>query len=140
MKKATSAGGVIVKIIDGKHHVLLIRDLDYADWFLPKGHVEGQETLEEAALREVEEEVGLRYVKILKLLGTALRYVEKADEDKTIHYFLFKTTVIDEEPRAEDPEKFELKWFPLNCLPKFYFKEQEDAIKKNIELIRKTIK
>ena len=59
MKKVTSTGGVIVRKVDSQPEVLLIRDLDYEDWFLPKGHVETGESLETTALREIEEETGL---------------------------------------------------------------------------------
>ena len=53
-----SAGGVVVRRIDGEVHVLLIRD-PYKNWGLPKGHLEGEETPADAALREVTEETGL---------------------------------------------------------------------------------
>ncbi len=53
-----SAGGVVVRRIDGDVHVLLIRD-PYKNWGLPKGHLEGDETPAGAALREVTEETGL---------------------------------------------------------------------------------
>lgn len=53
-----SAGGVVVRVIDGAHHALVIRD-PYQKWGLPKGHAEEGESTEEAALREVHEETGL---------------------------------------------------------------------------------
>jgi len=53
-----SSGGVVVRRIEGRIHVLLIRD-PYKNWGLPKGHLEGEETAAEAALREVREETGL---------------------------------------------------------------------------------
>ena len=53
-----SAGGVVVRFLEGRAHVLLIRD-PYGRWGLPKGHLEAGEGSEEAALREVEEETGL---------------------------------------------------------------------------------
>lgn len=53
-----SAGGVVVRILDRVPHVLLIRD-PYRRWGLPKGHLEGDERPEDAALREVREETGL---------------------------------------------------------------------------------
>lgn len=54
-----SAGGVVLRRIDGELHVLLIRD-PYRNWGLPKGHVEPGEDDMGAALREVEEETGLK--------------------------------------------------------------------------------
>lgn len=59
-KKAVekSAGGVVVRFAEPEWNVLVIRD-PYGNWGLPKGHIEGAETEEEAAVREVEEETGL---------------------------------------------------------------------------------
>jgi ADP-ribose pyrophosphatase YjhB (NUDIX family) len=55
-----SAGGVVFRRFgDEPVRWLLIRD-SYGHWGLPKGHVEGEETTEEAALRETAEETGLR--------------------------------------------------------------------------------
>ena len=53
-----SAGGVVVRSQAGVWHALLIRD-PYGNWSLPKGHIEGGESLREAAAREVAEETGL---------------------------------------------------------------------------------
>lgn len=53
-----TAGGVVVRTIEGTPHALLIRD-PYKKWGLPKGHQEAGETAQETALREVAEETGL---------------------------------------------------------------------------------
>jgi 8-oxo-dGTP pyrophosphatase MutT (NUDIX family) len=53
-----SAGGVVVRLLDGAPHILLIRD-PYRKWGLPKGHLEDEEAEADAALREVREETGL---------------------------------------------------------------------------------
>jgi 8-oxo-dGTP diphosphatase len=51
-----AAGGVVVS--DGQ--VLLVHRPRYDDWTLPKGKLDADETWEAAALREVEEETGVR--------------------------------------------------------------------------------
>ena len=54
--RVEAAGGVVVR--DGK--VLLVHRPRYDDWTLPKGKLDPGESFEDAALREVEEETGLR--------------------------------------------------------------------------------
>ncbi len=66
-----SAGGVVLRRIVGKLHVLLIKD-PYGNWGLPKGHLEGTENPQEAGLREVGEETGLEDLE----LGPKLRTID----------------------------------------------------------------
>lgn len=65
----TSAGGVVLRRINGSFHFLLIRD-PYRNWGLPKGHVELAEGAHDAALREVREETGLADLQLGPDLGT----------------------------------------------------------------------
>jgi 8-oxo-dGTP diphosphatase len=51
-----AAGGVVVR--DGK--IAVVHRPRYDDWSLPKGKLEPGESWEQAAVREVEEECGLR--------------------------------------------------------------------------------
>ena len=68
-KVETSAGGVVVRSIDGTPHVLIIRD-PYKKWGLPKGHAEDGERPQETALREVAEETDLRDLELGQELVT----------------------------------------------------------------------
>ena len=54
-----AAGGVVYHTGPAGHEFLLIRD-PYGRWSLPKGHLEQDESEEQAALREVEEETSVR--------------------------------------------------------------------------------
>src|SRR6058998_3412885 len=56
MDEIRAAGGVVVH--DGR--VAVVHRPKYDDWSLPKGKLDPGETSEAAALREVEEETGIR--------------------------------------------------------------------------------
>jgi 8-oxo-dGTP diphosphatase len=55
-QRVEAAGGVVVR--DGE--VLLVHRPRYDDWTFPKGKLDPDEAFEDAALREVEEETGVR--------------------------------------------------------------------------------
>ena len=60
MAKPTHAGGVVVRRDSGRVRVLLVTARrSPGEWVLPKGHIEEDETAEEAAAREVREETGV---------------------------------------------------------------------------------
>jgi 8-oxo-dGTP pyrophosphatase MutT (NUDIX family) len=68
-KKETSAGGVVYRNTESGPVFLLIRD-SYRNWGFPKGHIEKDETSEDAALREVREETGLEDVEARGMIDT----------------------------------------------------------------------
>lgn len=133
-----SAGGVIVKKEGDSYSILLLRDTRFPEWYFAKGHVEPGETLEQAALREVGEEAGLHQLKIHFHLGSYERFVEKANELKTIHYFLMSPTQ-EEVPTSPDNDHVELKWFPLELLPAMYLPEQKDVVEKHLTKIKNSL-
>jgi 8-oxo-dGTP diphosphatase len=55
-----AAGGLVVRDRDGGPEVAIVHRPRYDDWSLPKGKLDAGEAWEDAALREVEEETGLR--------------------------------------------------------------------------------
>lgn len=85
MKNAVQgAGGVL---FNPQGQVLLIRDR-YGYWCFPKGHVESGENLPQAAVREVEEETGLKGSVVAELPVT--RYTNNKGIAREIHWFLMK--------------------------------------------------
>jgi 8-oxo-dGTP pyrophosphatase MutT (NUDIX family) len=55
------AGGVVARTVDGERKYLLVEARrSRGEWVLPKGHIEPGETPEAAAVREVQEEAGVR--------------------------------------------------------------------------------
>ena len=55
-----AAGGIVHRDGGDGTEVLIVHRPRYEDWSLPKGKLDPGETLEQAALREVEEETGWR--------------------------------------------------------------------------------
>jgi 8-oxo-dGTP diphosphatase len=97
-----AAGGVIVR--DGR--VLLVHRPRYGDWSFPKGKLDAGETWEDAALREVEEETGLR-CKLGGEVGRTLYSV--GDAPKEVRYF---SMTCDGEARPQN-EIDEVCWAPI---------------------------
>jgi 8-oxo-dGTP pyrophosphatase MutT (NUDIX family)/phosphohistidine phosphatase SixA len=69
-----AAGGLVVRHGPNGPEVLLVHRPAYGDWTFPKGKLEPGEAEPDAALREVEEETGLRC-----LLGRELGHTEYVD-------------------------------------------------------------
>ncbi|MER3480461.1 MAG: DNA mismatch repair protein MutT [Meiothermus sp.] len=76
------AGGVL---FNAEGEVLLLRDRQ-GFWVFPKGHVDEGESLEQTALREVEEETGVKG-KILRELSPT-RYTNNKGVAREIHWYL----------------------------------------------------
>lgn len=91
--------------VDGGIEVAVIHRPEYGDWSLPKGRLDDGEDFERAALREVEEETGMR-----AKLGPELSPVSYRDRDgltKMVRYWLMEA--VDGEFRP-GPEVDELRW------------------------------
>jgi 8-oxo-dGTP diphosphatase len=85
MTVVRAAGGVVVRREGGDWEVLLVHRPRYDDWTLPKGKLEPGETEAEGALREVEEETGLRCELGPELAKTS--YTDSRGRPKTVRYW-----------------------------------------------------
>ncbi len=65
----THAGGIVYRGPAGAREYLLVRARAAREWVFPKGHIEPDETAEQAAVREVHEEAGVR-ARIVASLAT----------------------------------------------------------------------
>ena len=80
-----AAGGVVVRDGSQGQEVLVVHRPRYEDWTFPKGKVEEGETDEECAVREVEEETGLRCHLDRELRATS--YVDALGRPKRVRYW-----------------------------------------------------
>lgn len=99
----TSAGGVVFRRGEAELEFLLIRD-PYENWGLPKGHIEGGETPEQAALREVEEETGLCELAMVAQLPTIDWYFRDRGKlvHKFCHFFLLECVAGEATPQLDE--------------------------------------
>ncbi|MFB3738242.1 MAG: NUDIX domain-containing protein [Candidatus Velamenicoccus archaeovorus] len=114
-RREVSAGGVVYRRSGADVGIVLAaRRTRRGDlvWGLPKGAIEEGEAAEEAAVREVREEVGLE-AEIEAPLGD-IRYVyvwEGVRVRKVVHFFLMRETGGD--VSRHDGEMEDVRWFAL---------------------------
>jgi 8-oxo-dGTP pyrophosphatase MutT (NUDIX family) len=116
----TSAGGLVVDHRGVGARGALIGRTDRRGrllWSLPKGHVEPGETEQQAAVREVEEETGIRGDVVAELGVIDFWFVADGRRvHKTVHHFLLVADGPDQQLSDEDAEVTEVAWVPLEQL------------------------
>lgn len=132
MKTTTyiSAGGVVID----QERVLLLDRPARGEVRLPKGHVEADEEIEDAALRETVEESGFGDLSIVAALGSQVVEFDFAEKHvvRTEHYFLMRLNSFFQLQRnAKDEEQFHVLWASLEDAPKLltYAAEQEVTLR-----------
>ncbi len=102
-ERETSAGGIVYRVQNGEPLFLLIRD-SYRNWGFPKGHLEGVEQPQEAALREVQEETGLGELRLdgaIETIDWFFRFRGKLVH-KVCHFYLMHTRHARTSPQREE--------------------------------------
>jgi 8-oxo-dGTP diphosphatase len=105
-----AAGGVV---LDPEGRVALVHRPRYDDWTLPKGKLDRGESFEDAALREVEEETGLRCRLVRELPSS--EYRDPKGRSKLVRYWLME---VEHDPGfVPNNEVDELRWVPVEEAP-----------------------
>ncbi len=106
-----SSGGIVQE--NGNLLMVKVQNIEGTQiWTFPKGHIEKGEKLEEAALREVEEETGYQ-CEIVKPFERAQYWFKRDDilTKKTVSWYLMKPI---KKTGTFDPEEIlETKWVPF---------------------------
>lgn len=104
-----AAGGLVVRWDRTGPQVLLVHRIRHDDWSLPKGAMAPGETVQEAAVREVREETGLRC-----RLGAELKSVTYRDRNNRAKHVRFWHMTPVGVAGAPDPAEIdEVRWVPL---------------------------
>jgi 8-oxo-dGTP pyrophosphatase MutT (NUDIX family) len=124
----SQAGAVVFRTDTPLPQVLLVRaKKDPSQWIFPKGHLQQGESHAAAALREAQEEAGVRGM-ALGLITTAVIF-QSGDELVNVEYFLI--LFVDESPSPEGREK---QWVSLSdALDQLAFEDARSVL--NIALV-----
>lgn len=101
-------------IVDDYDRILLLHrnTKQFQHWELPGGKVERGETAEAAAVRELEEELGVK-VRLVKALGNE----EFEDAHGHFRYYWFQAEIVGGEPEVQESDKFDdFDYFDLEDL------------------------
>jgi len=135
----TSAGGIVYKNVTGyKLHVtrlwLICQHSQHKGWVFPKGLVgdhDSTEAVEQAALREVEEEGGVK-ARIISNKPIVTNYQYKWGGDlikKTVYYFLME--YLSGDPKNHDWEIIDAKFVTAEKVKKtLTYKSDREAFEK----------
>jgi 8-oxo-dGTP pyrophosphatase MutT (NUDIX family) len=123
VKREFSAGGVLVRRLDGRWVMAAIRPggKPSGTWALPKGRIDPGEGAEATALREVAEETGA-HGRSLGKLGDVRYWFNWGGERifKVVSFFLvrYEGGRLGDIPAAFRHEVAEVRWLPLDEAPR----------------------
>ena len=122
VRREFSAGGVVVRRLRGGWFLAAIRPGGKPEgtWALPKGLIDPSEGAEETALREVEEETGVRGRSLGKLGDVRYVYTWAGERVfKVVSFYLVRYAGgrLGDLPPALAHEVAEARWLPLDEAP-----------------------
>jgi 8-oxo-dGTP diphosphatase len=123
--------GVFGLVFDKKGRVLLAHRRDWDLWNLPGGGLEEGEVLWEGVVREIKEETGLG-VEVVRVSGV----YAKPDAGEVV--FSFVCRVVGGELGLSE-EADELKYFPVNKLPREMFPKQAERVRDAVKNPKKVV-
>jgi 8-oxo-dGTP pyrophosphatase MutT (NUDIX family) len=123
MKREFSAGGVLVHVVDDRQVLAAIRPEGKPEglWALPKGRIGKGEKSEETAVREVEEETGVRGTLVRKLGDVRYVYTWKGERIfKVVSFFLlrYEGGKLGQLAKEYAHEVADVQWLPLDDAPR----------------------
>jgi 8-oxo-dGTP pyrophosphatase MutT (NUDIX family) len=133
-----SAGGIVFRRVSGEGaKYLLIRD-SYNNWGFPKGHLEGNESPAETALRETAEETGLDRLVLqgpIRVIDWHFRFRGRHIH-KYCHFFLFESPEGDPCPQVDEGITA-CQWLPLGeALDVLSYDNARGVLKRAGEMVR----
>src|SRR5687768_11454496 len=131
IRERPAAGGVVVRRDGAKLYVAFAREADFPGYVLPKGGVDEGETEEQAARREIAEEIGISELKLLGDFGVRERLNFQKKRWVITRYYLYQTEQVKGTPLDAVKHYTGATWFPLDELPQILWPEQKELVESN---------
>jgi len=116
---------------------LVCKHSGYKKWVLPKGRIDGEDSMEQTAVREVEEETGVK-AKIVGKIEPVEKYVYAHDGQKIfklVEYFLME--YVSGDIANHDWEMEEVEWLPFEeAYKRLEFSGQKKMLKQASEMVK----
>ncbi len=143
MTRKFSAGGIVFKKVGKKTLWLLRRPAPNPGfdgnlgWNLPRGLVDDGESTEIAAVREVEEEAGVKAKIVAKLPTIKIFFTDKESRDKIMKFITFYLMEwVADSPAGFGWETAEVKWVNFKEASEMLaFKNEKEILKKAAEIV-----
>ncbi len=138
LKTRVSSGGIVFRRHNDITEIAMVAVKGGNVWCLPKGLIDKGEVPEKTALREVEEETGLKG-RIIEKLGEITYWYYIKEENikckKTVHFFLMEYEAGD--VSKHDREVDNAAWFPIDeALKKASYRGEKEIIEKAREILK----
>ena len=132
------SAGVVIFRKEKEVLCYLLLHYEAGHWDFPKGHIEEGEGLKEAAMREAEEETGIKDIEFVSGFEENIEYFFKTKEGtvfKTVVFFLAETKTKEIKLSSEH---IGFEWLTYDqAMDRLTFESAENILKKANELIVK---
>lgn len=141
-----SAGGVVFRITASHIEIAFLLD-PFQKWTFAKGHIEPGEKVEDAAMREVREEMGVKKIRLISPLGRIDWWFKErrarahspkgALVHKFAHYFLMQVPEKTKLSAQKSERIYEVRWVPLDEAIKLSsYEDVKPVLKKAVAILK----
>lgn len=109
-----ACGFILAAIVDGEARYLLLRNANHGTWGAPKGHTEPGEEPFQAALRETEEETGLRDLNVVDGFEETFSYEVDTRRGRYLKHVTYWLATVPEPVHTPSDEHDESAWLTIN--------------------------